>query len=306
MRIALVGPGEMNIPPSGWGALESVIWAYDNELKKLNYDIKIINYADANETYKEIESFDPDIVHLHYGKHYNILPYINRRKIITNHDGSFLNSHQFHEQIIRQFMYDCEFNILTLWEKQLLLKIGFPPENIRIIPNGVDHNSFNRIDKAIYNSTICLGKIDDRKNQAFLQKLNSDIVFVGSNHDIQFNPLDPNYLGLWDRSDVFSKLTSYTNLVLLSQSELQPLVCLEALSAGLGLVISEASAQNLDISLPFISVIPFDKIYNIDYVKNIIISNREYCKSIDRKQIFEYAQTFDWADIVNKHYLLYL
>jgi glycosyltransferase involved in cell wall biosynthesis len=301
MKIALVAPGEIDIPPTGWGALETVVWAYYTELKKLSYDVEIINKSDSSETHRAIENFDPDIVHLHYGKHYNILPFINRRKIITNHDGSFLNSHQFHEQVIRQFMYDCEFNILTSWEKELLLKIGFPAENIRIVPNGVDYNSFNRNNKPTTNSSICLGKIDSRKNQSFLQKLQVDIVFVGANADPNFNPLDKNYLGLWNREDVFTKLTDYTNLVLLSQSELQPLVCLEALSAGLGLVISEQASQNLDHSLPFISVIPYDKIYDNEYVSQAVIKNRDYCLSISRNMIYEYAQSFDWSNIIQQY-----
>lgn len=301
MKIALVAPGEIDIPPSGWGALETVIWSYCTELKKLSYDVEIINKADPNETYQAIENYDPDVVHLHYGKHYNILPFINRRKIITNHDGSFLHSYQFHEQIIRQFMYDCEFNILTTWEKDLLLQIGFPKQNIRVVPNGVDYTSFSKKNKPTIHSSICLGKIDTRKNQTFLQKLECDIFFVGTNEDPNFNSLDKNYLGPWNREEVFSKLTDYTNLVLLSQSELQPLVCLEALAAGLGLIISEQASQNLDHSLPFISIIPYDKIYDNEYVSQTILKNREYCLSIDRNMIYEYAQTFDWSNIIKQY-----
>ena len=28
MRLALIGPGIMPIPPDGWGAVESLIWDY--------------------------------------------------------------------------------------------------------------------------------------------------------------------------------------------------------------------------------------------------------------------------------------
>ena len=28
MKIALIGPGIMPIPPDGWGAVESLIWDY--------------------------------------------------------------------------------------------------------------------------------------------------------------------------------------------------------------------------------------------------------------------------------------
>jgi glycosyltransferase involved in cell wall biosynthesis len=245
MKICLVAPGEISIPPSGWGALETVVSNQYNKLILNGYEVKIINEKDPNKTYQEIESFDPDIVHLHYGKHFEILPFIHRRKIITNHDGSFLNSIKFHENIIRQFMYDCEFFVLTSWENNLLMDIGLPKNNIKILPNGVDYGSFKKLPKPKRSGSICLGKIDSRKNQQKLQKLNCDVVFVGQNSDTNFNALDPNYLGEWKRHEVYENLTDYTNLVLLSNSELQPLVCLEALSAGLGLVISEQAAQNL-------------------------------------------------------------
>ena len=43
MKIALIGPGIMPIPPVGWGAVEILIWDYYNELKKLGNEVIIIN-----------------------------------------------------------------------------------------------------------------------------------------------------------------------------------------------------------------------------------------------------------------------
>ena len=37
MKIALVGPGIMEIPPKGWGAVESLIWDYATELGAVSY-----------------------------------------------------------------------------------------------------------------------------------------------------------------------------------------------------------------------------------------------------------------------------
>ena len=200
-------------------------------------------------------------------------------------------------------MYDCEFFILTSWEKELLGQIGIPPQDIKILPNGVDFHKFNRLSKPKYpNKSICLGKIDNRKRQAYLQQLCAEVVFVGQNHDPEFKPLDSNYLGSWTREQVFNNLTEYTNLILLSQSELQPLVCLEALAAGLGLVISESCRQNLDTSLPFISVVPNTKIEDQAFIKDLIISNREICNSLDRSKITEYAYSFDWSKIIQKYH----
>ena len=43
MKLALVGPGIMPIPPNGWGAVEMMIWDYYNILKKHGIEVNIIN-----------------------------------------------------------------------------------------------------------------------------------------------------------------------------------------------------------------------------------------------------------------------
>lgn len=305
MKICLIGPGELNIPPNGWGALETVIWNQYLNLKLHGNEVKIVNETDIDKTYREIASFNPDIVHLHCGKHWEILPLLNCKKIVTNHDGGFLYHIQNHENTIRQFMSDCIFYVLTTWEYSLLKKIGICPLDIFIIPNGVDYHSIKKLEKPMYDKTICLGKIDERKNQSFLQQLNADIIFVGANHDPNFNPLDANYIGQWTQEMVKNNLTEYTNLILLSHSELQPLVCLEAMSAGLGLVISEMSTQNLDLGKEFISVIPQEKMMDVDYITKTILNNKKICGAIDRNEITTYAHTFDWSNII-QHYIKYL
>lgn len=306
MKICFIAPGEISIPPTGWGALETVVWNQYSNLKNNGYDVSIINEKNPQDILNIIRQINPDIVHLHYGSHYEIMPHIKCRKIITNHDGSFLLSKQFHESIIRKYLYDCEFFILTTWEKDFLLNIGISPKKVKILPNGVDFNAFNfKTEPKFSDASICLGKIDTRKNQAFIQSLNAGVYFVGQNTDKEFHPLDEKYLGLWTREEVYAKLTNYVNLVLISELELQPLVCLEALSAGLGLVISEASAQNLDDSFPFITIIPQELVHDAETVSTAIFNNRDMCLNIGRDKIREYASQFNWANIIQK-YIEYL
>jgi glycosyltransferase involved in cell wall biosynthesis len=302
MKICFITPGEISVPPTGWGALETVVWNQYLNLKKSGYDVSIINEKNSQDILNILQQTNPDIVHLHYGSHYEIMPHIKCRKIITNHDGSFLLSKQFHESIIRKYLYDCEFFILTTWERDFLLNIGISPQKVKILPNGVDFNAFDfKAQPEFPDASICLGKIDKRKNQAFIQSLNAWVYFVGENTISEFNSLDEKYLGSWTREEVYENLTNYTNLVLISSLELQPLVCLEALSAGLGLVISEAAAQNLDASLPFITIIPQDLIYNAEIVSAAISNNRDGCIHVGRKAIREYAKTFDWNNLTQKY-----
>ena len=66
MKISIVGPGLMPIPPKGWGAVESLIWDMANALKELGHSVQIVNTTDGNEVYKAIEGFAPDFVHINY------------------------------------------------------------------------------------------------------------------------------------------------------------------------------------------------------------------------------------------------
>ncbi|NVM34346.1 MAG: glycosyltransferase family 4 protein [Candidatus Lokiarchaeota archaeon] len=302
MKICFLAPGEIEIPPNGWGALETVLWNQYNSLKKLGHDVYFINDKNTNSTYKKILEIDPDVVHLHYGKHWEIMPDLKCKKIVTSHDGSFLNSKPFHEQLVRKFYYDCTFFCLTSFEREFFLMLGISPNKAFILPNGVDYNKFNRVPKENAKhkgSSICLGKIDSRKRQSILQKQTSSVMFAGACEDPSFDTNSYSYLGVWDRVDVYSQLTHYSNLVLLSNTELQPLVCLEALAAGLGLVISEACVENLDTSKDFINVIPNNKINNIDYIEKVIKTNAEISLN-SREDIYKYAQTFDWLNIAKK------
>jgi hypothetical protein len=102
---------------------------------------------------------------------------------------------------------------------------------------------------------------------------------------------------------LYENLTKYANLVLLSDGEAHPLVCMEAMSAGLGLVISEFATANLDLSLPFIDVIPESRINDSEYISGVIRKNRE--KSIPiRKEIRDYVVSkFSWESVIKNQYL---
>jgi hypothetical protein len=56
MKIALVGPGIISIPPPGWGAVEILIWDYYSELKKLGHEVDIINIIRSNSFEQTVHS----------------------------------------------------------------------------------------------------------------------------------------------------------------------------------------------------------------------------------------------------------
>ena len=77
-----------------------------------------------------------------------------------------------------------------------------------------------------------------------------------------------------------------------------PLVVKEAMINGLGVVISEYAAHDLPDGLPFVSVIPNEKLENIEYVKEKIKENREVSISM-RDDIRQFAiDNFSWENLV--------
>ena len=97
-------------------------------------------------------------------------------------------------------------------------------------------------------------------------------------------------------------MTDYGNLVLLSDGEAHPLVCMEAFSAGLGVVVCQWGAANIDTTKEFITVIPENKIKDVKYVEEVMIKNREYSVA-HRDEIIEYGKQFEWKEVLKRHYI---
>ena len=89
---------------------------------------------------------------------------------------------------------------------------------------------------------------------------------------------------------------------MLSDGEAHPLVCPEAFSAGLGVVVSECATANLDLDKKFITVIPEDKVSDTKFVEEKIIENREYSIK-NREEILDYAKEFEWCRMLSKYFL---
>jgi hypothetical protein len=148
---------------------------------------------------------------------------------------------------------------------------------------------------------VSVGKVDTRKGQSVLQSIlpQHEVSFIGpEGNSQQFDFSSSQYLGPWNKSQLYENLTQFGNLVHLATNEGAPLVILEALSAGLGVVTTLNASANLDNSLPFITVIPDEKMFDAEYVLAAIRQNREISLSM-REEIREYARkSFSWSEVV--------
>ena len=305
MKITLIGPGIMPIPPTGWGACEILIWDTKLALEALGHEVQIINTKDARQIISEINGFRPDFVHVHYDEFIPIVPFIQYPNAITSHFGYLERREMFNGYInVANEFQRIKPNIFCLSEgikKVYNVMFDIPKEKTWVTPNGVNTDAFEYVEDPTHpDRSIYLAKIDYRKRQHLFQSIES-LWFAGNIADDRFNT-KKNYLGEWSKDKLFNELTEYGNLVLLSDGEAHPLVCMEALAAGLGVVVCEWGKANLDTDKEFITIIPENKINDVDYVEQKIIENREYSVQ-HRDEIREYGLTFDWKNVLAEHYI---
>ena len=310
MRLVIIGPGLMPIPPKGWGAVESLIWDYAKFLERDHPDIEvsIVNEANNQTIIEKTNALNPDVVHIQYDDHVGLRRYIQcKHVLLTSHYG-YLDQlprrpHDgYIQNIFLPFLQSgCPILCLSPRIKEVYAAAGYPRKLLYCQPNGANEDLFRfTLIPTHYERSLYLAKIDGRKRQHVYQEIKS-LYFAGNVADTRFNTRSMRYLGEWTKDYLYGNLTEYANLVLLSDGEAHPLVCCEALIAGLGLVISEYAAANLNVDLPFIDVIPNEKLDDIVYVTDVIEHNR--VKSLQmRSHIRDYGlQNFSWKPVVDKY-----
>lgn len=309
MKICLVGPGIMHIPPSGWGAVESIIWECANELSELGYDGTILNTPDLDEIIVSLEEDQFDFIHIHYDVFYNLIPQI--KKVCPNSKIALSSHYPYIDQFEKHRFdgYDRTFNWMLnnsdsfynfcVSEKDFEVFKNKNVNNLYLFKTGISHsdikvsNSPNKKDRS-----VCVGKIDRRKMQFFYQELDN-IDFIGPIGDSYGFDSTKNYLGEWTKKQIYDNITEYANMILLSTGENgTPLVIKEALIAGLGVVTSEYCAYELDTNLPFINVIPTDKLQDLEYVENVLNENKTISLFM-RDEIVKYGvSNFSWKKLI--------
>ena len=245
-----------------------------------------------------------------YDDHIIIAPYLKCTRILYTSHYAYITHPHFSSQY--SYYYNNFFKKVIGYQNRVTLNVisneikdvyrayGFN-KKINVICNGAREDLFDfTMNPTLANKSVYVAKIEKRKGQYKYQSLQG-IDFVGNYQDSDFDTNRPNYLGEWDKQTLYKNLTNYGNLVLLSEGEADPLVVKEGLIAGLGVVVSECASANLDLSKPFITVIPNDKLSDLQFVYRKIVENR--LTSIQmRQEIHQYAMdNFAWGKIIEKY-----
>lgn len=317
MKILIVGTGA-DIPPTGWGAVEAIIWEHLQRIPKLGVEVDLINTHDyfsipwiAAESARQ-RNIHYDFVHFHYDIQF---PYArtmayNFPTAMTSH-FPFLGTESMYPNYGWWKVYDY-----FLDEKNDNFNFCISKRDIEYFKNkGVKENKLFRLklgapedilfdrNPKLADKSIYLGKICARKRQFVYGDLDC-LHFagnVGAEDPNARTDILKNYLGEWTKTQVHTELTNYGNLVLLSDGENTPLVVREALIAGLGVVLSESSIEELDVK-PYITIVPNSKRDDLNYVHDAIEENREISLKM-RDEIRDYGiSNFGW-DACIKDYI---
>lgn len=315
MKICIVGPGIMPIPPVGWGAVEILIHDLRCELEKAGHEVVIVNVEKKEDIIQQVNEASADFVHIHYDDHISIAPYLDCKRVaVTSHCPYLESPNKWdtpYKEIVAQFLvtgvdvFALSPGISEVYKKLLNPSnpnIRLTNDKIHVVHNGVRTDLFRYSDSPTHpDRTLCLAKIEPRKRQANFQSIER-LYFAGNLADDRFDATSDRYLGEWSKQDLYQNLTEYSNLMLLSDGEAHPLVCMEAMAAGLGLVLSRYAHGNLDLSMPFIDVIPESLMNDVGYVEKVLKENAAKSLAM-REQIKEYAESFSWENVVKGKYM---
>ena len=306
MKIALIGPGIMPIPPTSWGAVEILIWQYKCFLEKHGHHVDVYNTKDLESVSKNINVGNYDFVHLQYDEYAGFFSNTLDVPFCTTTHYGYIMKPDFWDSYYTN-IYEQTFqstSILALSENIMnkYLQSGYGGY-IDYLRNGAEVYSFDFDSSSGNNKALVLGKIEPRKRQSDIaSRCNSkcEIDFVGPIVDSNFRENETcRYLGEWSKPELYQNLTNYSTLVLFSDGEAAPLVVPEALSAGLSVVVSECASANLNRELPYVTVIPDGDVPDdfSDIVRKSCDENIKHRGDI-RKMAEEY---FDWDVIVDEY-----
>jgi glycosyltransferase involved in cell wall biosynthesis len=266
MKIGIIAHGSLPIPPTDWGGVEGTLWHRKQQLERMQHTVDLANTRDIYQVMHLANRGGYDFIHCHCESFIlACLAHLKQPFAITSHWGGLYRfdpadarngavQYLFRDTLRAPAHFVLSDRIRGLYARSDYG--GF----LRVLRNPVEVDHF-RLAPQGNGRAICVGEVSRRKRQTWLSTIARDRVpvdFVGpwpSGADGSLDHEMARYLGVWTKPMLYDRLTDYSCHVLLSESEAAPKVVLEALAAGLSLVISEACTANLT-NEEFITVIP--------------------------------------------------
>jgi glycosyltransferase involved in cell wall biosynthesis len=312
VRFLMVGTGSP-IPPTGWGAVEKLIWEQKCGLEKLGHTVDIENPR-KHKTVSGVRArpWQYDLVHVQLDSRIRLWNRLGRvfkfPHAVTTYYGYAAWPERWRENYIRCVpeLLKAPVHITLSREIETMLRGKGYTGAMYHLPSGIHTTDIHYLPQPVKGALV-LGRIEERKKQQYLcevmrgKPVQLDLIGpLGPETAPNFNGNGENvlYRGPWSRDEVNRHLTEYACLILLSDGEAHPIVVLEALAAGVSVVVSPEASHNLDPKLPFIHIVDRDYPNALAAaITQAVAENPMY-----RAEIRRYCQeTFDWSVLLPRY-----
>lgn len=295
INLLIVGPGSVPIPPTGWGAVETIIWETIPIFLKNNINVGLLN-SQSYFQWRKAKKRKYDVILCHSDTHIRRIRrnWKKNQILAITHYGLAAQPKLWHKSYKKTFESFQMSDLIGCLNPEIYKKFSglMPVEKLLNVVNGTTFDS--NPSRKTKTSFVLLGKVESRKKQyelwEYAKAKKMDIHFIGPIEDDRVKEVikrDTNarnsFLGPKTRDELSSLMPKYSCLILLSEGEADALVLYEAQIAGLEIISNSASIGNQDLSLPWIHII--EKESDLESVAKSISQ-----KPIDPFLISKYAE----------------
>ena len=294
-KLLVIGPGILEIPPKGWGAIETIIFESIPTFVEAGFEVSLLN-TEAEKLWRKARKSNFDIILSYFDPNAQrvVKNFPKTPKVAVCQYGYINVQPKWHRSFHKCFKYMKKFDAVVVMNKATkdTLRLLAPTTNIIISSNGSNFNP--EISKGLKGPFLSLGKVEPRKSQFELfkrfEQAKIPINFIGRIEDERVSKLlDQNdqlsnvFIGEKTRIELEREFKNYCALVLLSFGEADALVLYEAQLAGLPIFVTREGLGAQNPELPWVNIIDF----NVD---PNAINELVYNLSVNPEEISTYAK----------------
>lgn len=301
MKIAMINPGLIDIPPKGWGAMEKYIHNYMINLKKLNHQVEL-RFSNS-EDLKDFDIIQSHTWNQSLNLHKRELPYI----------FSFDDVHPIlfgkESDLYKGNKEAMEYSEIVISHSELSMEFFNMIYKTFYLSHGADSDKYKPIENKIIkeHKLLCIANDlpVDRKGFRFAIQaaidLNLPITIVGPNKNKEFFDKYPDFLkykklNVIDNTNENDLIKIYNeHTIFLHPSELETgvpnLTMVESLSCGLPVVGTYTNRWLID----GVCQVNLD----VDSVREGIVSVIDNYSNYKEKSI-KTSQKYNWTSITNR------
>lgn len=310
MKICHVTSGRTSVPSREWYWIEEAVWAMRSECLAHGHSVYILNSGHPSDVIDRIRKIGPDVVHFHDDVMSLMATGIEAPIVIVQCYTAKRFTREGVVGLRRVLGNRAYIGCSSKLAFDFLIQSGFNKNRLCLMLAGVkaalvDFSPVARFER----KSLCFGIMDSNLRCADLMGYEDIDCFEPLRDSLRRRESSAAkclkqmraFKGMWGQAEACRKMQQYANLVALNQHDVAPFIVSYALAAGLGLVVSEAMAANVDLAKPFIQLVPESRMHDRQFIRAKIEDNREICVTM-RREIRRYAvERFDWGGLAKTY-----